>query len=111
MPPSASTTTAVDTFGAGHKTKPSRGQASTSRPSMTRGTRAVPQLTQKCPTQMDCTGRTSLRLRGRRVLLLCLLERRLHVGDPDLVAAALLGCVEGLVGPLHHARDQSRLGL
>src|SRR5258708_13160266 len=99
MPPSASTTTAVDTFGSCHKTKPSRGQASTSRPSMTRGTRAVPQLTQKCPTQMDCTGRTSLRLRGPRVLLLCLLESRPHLHDPDPAAPALLRALPGLVPP------------
>src|ERR1700687_617259 len=77
--------------------KLSRGQAPASRPSITRGTSALPQLTQKCPTA---------RLRRGCVLLLLLLGRRLHVGDTDLVPAALLGCIEGLVGALHQAREK-----
>src|ERR1700674_2982006 len=86
IPPSASTTTAVDTFGSCHKMKLSLGQASTSRPSITRGTNSAPQFTQKCPTP-----RRRLGLRGGCVLLLFPLERRLHVSNPYLVAAALLG--------------------
>src|ERR1700694_4408808 len=90
----ASTTTAVETLGSCHRTKPSFGQASTSRPSMMRGTSAAPQLTQKCPTQVDFTGRARLVLRGGRVLLL--LGRSFYIRDANLVAAALLGGIERL---------------
>src|ERR1700730_2437159 len=101
IPPSASTTTAVDTCGSCHRTKPSFGHASTSRPSITRGTNAAPQLTQKWPTRRKITGRLSVLLLFRR--------RRAHVRDADLVAAALLGGIERLVGPLHQGGEQGRL--
>src|SRR5450759_3059754 len=101
MPPSTSMTTAVETLGSCHSKKLSFGQASTSRPSMTRATNAAPQLTQKCPTT-----RTRLRLRGGCVLLL--LGRSLHIRDAHLVAAALLGGIERLVRPFHQRREQGR---
>ena len=40
--------------------------------------------------------------------VLLLFRRRAHVGDPDLIAAALLGGIERLVGPLHQGGEQGR---
>src|SRR5512135_2515713 len=100
-PPSDSTTTAVATFWSRHSTNSSLGQASTSRPSMMRGTSAAPQLTQKCPIP---GGLYEVGGPGRLGVLLA--DRHAHVRHAHLVATALLRGVQGPVRVLHEAREK-----
>src|SRR5437899_2458500 len=105
MPPSDSTTTAVATFGSCHSTKPSIGHVSTSRPSMIVATSGVPQLMQKCrsdtPPRLDRFGSPRLGV--------LLGAWALHVRHAHLVAAALLGRVQRLVGAVDQRGEQRRL--
>src|SRR5438445_2912316 len=103
MPPSASTTTAAATFGSRQRTYPSFGHTSSACPSMVCKTSGAPQLTQKCATRwtLDRFGLWPRRARlGRRTF---------HVGDADLVATALLGRIERLVGAVDKLREQRRV--
>src|SRR5947209_14433388 len=108
MPASVSTTTAVATLGSLHRTKSSLPQASTSRPSITRGASGAPHLKQKwpMPERVEAPLSDGLRLRLGRVRLR---RRPGHVRDPDLVPAALLGDVKRLVGAVDELREKVRL--
>src|SRR6266542_5543156 len=122
-PPSCSTTTAAATFGSRQRTKSSLAQASSSRPSMTLMTRGAPQLTQKWATSPDSSRFKSrpdlLRRRQASLVPPATLDRfwlwprhvwfrggGVHVGDPHLVAASLLGHVERLVGAVDQLREE-----